>query len=130
MPQRVFNSGSCRSRRGTTSLKSSARAFDPFHAPEPTTTIARVRVRDRVVVRGRVTDSAEVRWRGGPVFEATVSDGTDALLCAFLGRRKVAAFDPGRMVTIAGTVGLRRSRRQVMNPRYWLQASTLDVSGG
>lgn len=94
--------------------------FDPFVAPQPSHPIADAPLRARVVVRGMVVDVRPGRWVGGPVLKVTVSDGTGSVCLAFLGRRRIAGVELGRVLTAAGTVGSHHGRATVINPLYWL----------
>lgn len=96
--------------------------LDPFIAPEQSHWVRDAQARSRVVVRGVVRDVRTTRWVGGPVLEVALSDGTGELCLAFLGRRRIAGIEAGRELTAAGTIGLHRGRRVVLNPWYWLHA--------
>lgn len=101
--------------------------LDPFHAPQPTSTISDARGRSRVVLRGLVLDVDPVEWVGGPVLEVTVSDGSGSLCLAFFGRHRIGGLEPGRVVTVAGTLGTQAGRPTLLNPCYWLYAPLVEV---
>jgi hypothetical protein len=102
--------------------------LDPFVAPSPSHRVADARMRSRVVLRGVVLDSHTVNWVGGPALEVTFADGTGVVRLAFLGRRRIAGIEPGRNMTVAGTVGSRHGRTVLMNPLYWLHALGPEVA--
>lgn len=65
-----------------------------------------------------------VCWRprgGAPALEAELYDGSDAIRLVWLGRRSIPGIEPGRMVRVEGTIGLRRGERLMFNPLYELR---------
>ena len=96
--------------------------FDPFTVPHATHTLADAAVRSHVVVHGTVQAVEPVLWAGGPVVEVTLADPTAAIILVFLGRHRVAGLEPGRQLTVAGTVGTHQGRRVILNPALWLSA--------
>lgn len=101
---------------------------DPFTAPSPSHRVVDAPYRSRVVLEGFVVDVVPAQWAGGPVLEVALSDGSGDICLAFLGRRRVGGIEPARLMTVAGTVGVRRGRRLVLNPYYWLHASATEVA--
>src|SRR5437868_1652693 len=63
-----------------------------------------------------------LRPRGGaPALEAELYDGTDVINLVWLGRRKIAGIDPGRVVKAEGLVSIQDGRKVMFNPRYELR---------
>ena len=93
---------------------------DPFVAPAQSHRIADAPIRFRVVLKGLVVDVTVTQWAGRPVLEVTLTGGAGEIVLAFLGRHAVGGIGPARLLTAAGTVGLRGGRRLILNPIYWL----------
>jgi len=102
--------------------------LDPFVAPPPSHRVVDAPIRCRVVLHGLVLDVRVATWVGGPVLEVTLSDGSGVMCLAFLDRRHIAGIEPGRVLTAAGTIGLRHGRRVVLNPYYWRHAPMVEVA--
>ena len=97
----------------------------PLTAPAATHSISAARVRQPVVVEGRIERVEVVSWAGGPVVEAVLRDrerGEDLVL-VFMGRRVVGGIEADRRLTAAGVVAPHRGRRVLLNPQFWLQPS-------
>jgi len=63
-----------------------------------------------------------LRPRGGaPALEAELYDGSDVIDLVWLGRRKIAGIEPGRVVRAEGLVSLQDGRKVMFNPRYELR---------
>ncbi|TDB98299.1 OB-fold nucleic acid binding domain-containing protein [Actinomadura sp. 7K534] len=63
-----------------------------------------------------------LRPRGGaPALEAELYDGTDVISLVWLGRRRIAGIDPGRMLRAEGLVSVQDGRKVIFNPRYELR---------
>ncbi|GAA3128481.1 OB-fold nucleic acid binding domain-containing protein [Planomonospora alba] len=63
-----------------------------------------------------------LRPRGGaPALEAELYDGSDVIDLIWLGRRKIAGIEPGRMVLAEGLVSVQDGRKVMFNPRYELK---------
>jgi hypothetical protein len=105
-----------------------ASELDPFVPPAPTRRVVDAPRRSRVVLHGLVLDQHDVNWAGGPVLEVTLSDRTGDVCLAFLGRRRIAGIEPGRGLTVAGTVGSRHGCAVLVNPLYWLHAPGSEVA--
>jgi hypothetical protein len=77
---------------------------------------------DRSMVRVKGTlRTVTLRPRAGlPALEAELYDGTAALVLVWLGRRRIAGIEPGRVVTASGRVSTQEGRRVIFNPRYEL----------
>ncbi|MGH3240395.1 MAG: OB-fold nucleic acid binding domain-containing protein [Spirillospora sp.] len=66
-----------------------------------------------------------LRPRGGaPALEAELYDGTDVISLVWLGRRKIAGIDPGRMLRAEGLVSTQDGRKVMFNPRYELRGGS------
>lgn len=59
---------------------------------------------------------------GVPALEAELFDGSGVITLVWLGRRRIAAVDPGRGITACGLVTTQDGRRVMFNPRYELRA--------
>jgi hypothetical protein len=77
---------------------------------------------DREPVRLRGTlKTVTLRPRGGvPALEAELFDGSGSLVLVWLGRREIAAINPGRSLEVQGRVGSHGGDRIIYNPRYQL----------
>ena len=63
-----------------------------------------------------------LRPRGGaPALEAELYDGSDVIDLIWLGRRKIAGIEPGRLVLAEGLVSMQDGRKVMFNPRYELR---------
>lgn len=102
--------------------------LDPFVAPRQSHRIADAPIRSRVVLEGLVVDVTVTQWAGGPVLEVTLTDGAGEIVLAFFGRHAVEGIEPARLLTAAGTVGLHRGRRLILNPTYWLHPSVTEAA--
>ncbi|XRQ16490.1 OB-fold nucleic acid binding domain-containing protein [Actinomadura welshii] len=66
-----------------------------------------------------------LRPRGGaPALEAELYDGTDVISLVWLGRRRIAGIDPGRMLRAEGLVSVQDGRKVIFNPRYELRGGS------
>lgn len=85
------------------------------------TPIAEVRYRQRARVAGRIRSVRVQPWGGAPSLECILGDASNGeILAVFLGRRDVPGIRPGTQVVVEGTVGQRRGRLAILNPRYQL----------
>ncbi|MDF5757942.1 OB-fold nucleic acid binding domain-containing protein [Spongiactinospora sp. TRM90649] len=85
------------------------------------TPIARCGGRRRFCVAGTLR-TVTLRPRGGaPALEAELYDGSDVIDLVWLGRRKIAGIEPGRMLRAEGLVSLQDGRKVMFNPRYELR---------
>ena len=83
--------------------------------------IAEADDRQRVELRGTLR-TVTLRPRGGvPALEAELYDGTALLTLVWLGRRRIAGFEPGRAIKVVGRVGAQNKVRLMFNPRDELQ---------
>ncbi|WP_433500492.1 OB-fold nucleic acid binding domain-containing protein [Sphaerimonospora sp. CA-214678] len=63
-----------------------------------------------------------LRPRGGaPALEAELYDGSDVIDLVWLGRRRIAGIEPGRVVRAEGLVSVQDGRKVMFNPRYELR---------
>jgi hypothetical protein len=74
----------------------------------------------------RITGSLS-RVRAGapgapPMLRAELGGGQEAVTVIWLGRTRIAGIEPGRAVTVQGTLARRRGRPVIYNPRYQLGA--------
>ncbi|MBP2707067.1 OB-fold nucleic acid binding domain-containing protein [Microbispora sp. RL4-1S] len=85
------------------------------------TPIARCGGRQRFCVAGTLR-TVTLRPRGGaPALEAELYDGSDVIDLVWLGRRKIAGIEPGRVVRAEGLVSVQDGRKVMFNPRYELR---------
>ncbi|MBG0818128.1 OB-fold nucleic acid binding domain-containing protein [Planomonospora sp. ID82291] len=85
------------------------------------TPIAACAGRRRFCVTGTLR-TVTLRPRGGaPALEAELYDGSDVIDLIWLGRRRIAGIEPGRMVLAEGLVSLQDGRKVMFNPRYELR---------
>jgi hypothetical protein len=103
--------------------------LDPFVAPTPTSRIIAARPRTRCVVGGHVITQATKCRHDAVEFDVTLTDGTGQLLLAFLGRRRIHGFKPGREATAAGTV-VMNDIPTMLNPQYWLHIDNGERARG
>ncbi|GAA5080400.1 hypothetical protein HNP84_005105 [Thermocatellispora tengchongensis] len=88
------------------------------------TPIASCGGRRRFCVAGTLR-TVTLRPRGGaPALEAELYDGSDVIDLVWLGRRKIAGIEPGRLVRAEGLVSLQDGRKVMFNPRYELRPSS------
>jgi hypothetical protein len=74
-------------------------------------------------VKGEIRTVTLAPRAGLPALEAELYDGSGALTLVWIGRRRIAGIEPGRMVTASGRVAMIEGKRVVFNPRYELQSS-------
>jgi len=78
-------------------------------------------VRRRACVAGTLR-TVTLRPRGGaPALEAELYDGSDVINLVWLGRRRIAGIEPGRLVRAEGLVSMQDDRKVMFNPRYELR---------
>ncbi|MFF3441397.1 OB-fold nucleic acid binding domain-containing protein [Streptosporangium sp. NPDC002721] len=78
-------------------------------------------MRRRSCVTGTLR-TVTLRPRGGaPALEAELYDGSDVIDLIWLGRRKIAGIEPGRLVLAEGLVSVQDGRKVMFNPRYELR---------
>lgn len=82
---------------------------------------------------GRCTDRAQVcvigmlrtvtiQPRGGsPSLQAELWDGSGTVDVVWIGRRRIAGIEPGRVIRAEGRITQRDGRRVMFNPRYELR---------
>lgn len=76
--------------------------------------------RARVSVCGTLR-TVTLQPRGGePALEAELYDGSGVIDIVWLGRRRIAGIDPGRMLCAHGLVTQQDGRKVMFNPRYEL----------
>jgi hypothetical protein len=80
--------------------------------------------RRRACVAGTLR-TVTLRPRGGaPALEAELYDGSDVIELVWLGRRRIAGIEPGRLVRAEGLVSVQDGRKVMFNPRYELRGGT------
>jgi hypothetical protein len=83
--------------------------------------VADVRDRSCGTVMGTLR-SVTLRPRAGlPALEAELYDGTAPVTLVWLGRRRIAGIECGRVVRAEGRMSTQDGRRVIFNPRYELQ---------
>lgn len=88
---------------------------------ENATPIAACAERRRFRVAGTLR-TVTLRPRGGaPALEAELYDGSGVIDLVWLGRRKIAGIEPGRLVRAEGLVSVQDGRKVMFNPRYELR---------
>jgi len=88
-----------------------------------TTTICDMQPRREVTVAGQIASLRVVpSSHGSPWLEATVQDGTGALVVLWMGRRRIAGIRPGARLILTGrpTPAGRTGRPTLYNPEYEL----------
>lgn len=76
--------------------------------------------RHRVSVCGTLR-TVTMQPRGGePALEAELYDGSGAVDIVWLGRRRIAGIEPGRMLRANGLITEQDGRKVMFNPRYEL----------
>ena len=77
--------------------------------------------RRKVTVAGTLR-TVTLRPVGGvPALEAELWDGSGVVSLIWLGRRRLAAIEPGRALVASGLVCEQDGRRVIFNPRYELR---------
>jgi hypothetical protein len=80
--------------------------------------------RQRACVAGTLR-TVTLRPRGGaPALEAELYDGSDVISLVWLGRRRIAGIEPGRMIRAEGLVSVQDGRKVMFNPRYELRGGS------
>ena len=88
------------------------------------TPIASCGQRRRFRVAGTLR-TVTLRPRGGvPSLEAELYDGSDVVDLVWLGRRRIAGIEPGRMVRAEGLISIQDGRKVIFNPRYELRPAS------
>ncbi|MCO5970613.1 OB-fold nucleic acid binding domain-containing protein [Actinoallomurus soli] len=88
---------------------------------EGATPIRKCAARRRACVAGTLR-TVTLRPRGGaPALEAELYDGSDMISLVWLGRRRIAGIEPGRLVRAEGLVSVQDGRKVMFNPRYELR---------
>ncbi|MCW2864751.1 MAG: DNA-binding protein [Actinoallomurus sp.] len=91
---------------------------------EGATPIKACAARRRACVAGTLR-TVTLRPRGGaPALEAELYDGSDVIELVWLGRRRIAGIEPGRLVRAEGLVSVQDGRKVMFNPRYELRSGT------
>src|SRR5688500_10288865 len=112
-------------KRLTTSVEEHDRIrLDDFCASvQGTMPIAEVEPLQYATIVGEITSVRIVRKEGGsPWLEATVKDGTGAMVAMWTGRKRMAGIRTGRRLKLSGRGAPSRTagRLKVLNPEYEL----------
>ncbi|GLZ80086.1 hypothetical protein Afil01_48930 [Actinorhabdospora filicis] len=75
---------------------------------------------ETVAVTGRLKAVTFTPCTNLPMLEAVLYDGTDKITLVWLGRRRIAGIEPGRLLTARGRVAVRDDRKVIFNPEYTL----------
>jgi len=73
-----------------------------------------------VAVTGRLKTVTFTPCTNLPLLEAVLYDGSDMITLVWLGRRRIAGIEPGRVLTARGRVAIREERKVIYNPHYTL----------
>jgi RecG-like helicase len=76
---------------------------------------------DKVVVRGRVRSVVYTPRQNVATLQADLFDGTGVLHLVWLGRRRIAGIEPGRVLQVSGRVSLSPDGLMMYNPNYELR---------
>lgn len=91
---------------------------------EGATPISACTARRRACVAGTLR-TVTLRPRGGaPALEAELYDGSDVIDLVWLGRRRIAGIEPGRLIRAEGLVSVQDGRKVMFNPRYELRGGS------
>lgn len=63
---------------------------------------------------------------GVPSVEAEIYDGSGHISLLWMGRRRIAGIEPGRVLTATGRLADKDGRRVIFNPRYALRATQVS----
>jgi hypothetical protein len=77
-----------------------------------------------VAITGRLRTVVYTPRTNLPTLEADLYDGSDVVTLVWLGRRKIAGIEPGRLLTVRGRVAVRDDRKVIYNPYYELESQT------
>ena len=87
------------------------------------TPVHRCRDRAQVCVVGMLR-TVTIQPRGGsPSLQAELWDGSGSVDVVWIGRRRIAGIEPGRVIKAQGRITQRDGRRVMFNPRYELRPS-------
>jgi hypothetical protein len=79
--------------------------------------------RSQVCVVGMLR-TVTIQPRGGsPSLQAELWDGSGCVDVVWIGRRRIAGIEPGRVIRAEGRITLRDGRRVMFNPKYELRPS-------
>ncbi len=77
-------------------------------------------VRPRVRMTGSLRSVRAGAPGAPPMLRAELGGGPGAVTVIWLGRTRIAGIEPGRAVTVEGTLAVLRGRPVLYNPRYEL----------
>ncbi|MDR1430928.1 MAG: OB-fold nucleic acid binding domain-containing protein [Propionibacteriaceae bacterium] len=84
------------------------------------TTIAQVRDREFVELRGVIRGLETKPRQGIPWLEADFTDGTGNIKLVWMGRRQIPGISAGRKLKVTGRLASAQNHHRVYNPRYEL----------
>jgi RecG-like helicase len=76
----------------------------------------------RAKVYGRLKSVRYTPTQNVPTLQAELMDGTGSITLVWLGRRRIAGIEPGRMLEAYGCVADSEDGPVIFNPRYELWA--------
>jgi len=80
--------------------------------------------RERVCVSGTLRTVTLGPRGGSSALVAELYDGSDAVDLVWLGRRKIAGIEPGRLLRAEGLVTMHDGRKIIYNPWYDLRSAS------
>jgi hypothetical protein len=88
--------------------------------------IAQCRDREAVCILGTLRTVTFQPRAGVPAVQAELWDGTGAVTVVWLGRRRIAGIDPGRVIKVRGRITALGGQRVIYNPIYELRPGATD----
>ena len=95
-----------------------------------TTPIARLELRKKARVAGRVRSVTVKPWGDTASLQVELTDDHGTLTCVFLGRRQISGLTPGSRIVASGTVAELRGHPGMINPDYEFLSNTPEGTGG
>ena len=89
------------------------------------TAIDRCACGEIVTVCGPLRSVTLLPVAGLPAVEAELYDGTGSIALIWMGRRRIAGIEPGRVLTATGRLGVSQGHPVIYNPRYALRPITV-----
>lgn len=81
---------------------------------------------DIVTVCGPLRSVTIGPMSGLPTLQAEVYDGSGRVTLVWIGRRRIAGIEPGRVLSATGRLGTLDGHRVIFNPRYRLRPVAAD----
>jgi len=79
---------------------------------------------EEATVRGRLRSVELCPKDAVATLEAELYDGTEGVTLVWLGRRRIAGIEPGRIIRATGRMAVRDGHKVMYNPYYELQTNT------